>query len=129
MSIEKVELIYCATPSRFKERMDEVMDFVNKKTPYAPFHPFKAFPWDLFEGNPKVGRENAMEYCIRSVKLCDRFGLFGISQGTVIQELPIALKENKPIDLFLEFDPEWRNFYEKFLPTAPYLKDILKNEL
>jgi len=120
-----VELIYCATPSRFKERQEEIINFVNNQTPYAPFHPFKAFPWELFEGNPKVGRENAMDYCIRSVKLCDRFGLFGISEGTVTKELPIALGENKPIDLFLEFDPDWKIYYAKLLPQAPYLKEII----
>ncbi len=49
------KLIYCATPSRLTYKMHEIMDFV-KKEGNAPLHPFQAFPYDAFEGNPRVGR-------------------------------------------------------------------------
>jgi hypothetical protein len=122
-----VDLIYCATPSRLKDRKEDILNFVNEKTPYAPFHPFTAFPWELFEGNKKVGRKNAMNYCIRSIDICDRFGLFGISEGTATIELPYALSKNKPIDLFVEeFDPDWRKYFQELENKNPNLRKELE---
>ena len=122
-----VELIYCATPSRIKEKKEAILDFVNEKTPYAPFHPFTAFPWELFEGNKKVGRTNAMNYCVKSIDICDRFGLFGISEGTATIELPYALSKNKPVDIFVEeFDSDWRKYFGELEKKYPNLKNELE---
>ena len=122
-----VELLYCSTPSRLKEKTEAILEFVNKKTPYAPFHPFVAFPYELFEGNQKIGRNNTMDYCIRAIDICSRFALFGISKGTSIDELPHALKLNKPIDIFLEeFDPNWRDYYLELQKNHPNLQADLK---
>jgi len=122
-----VELSYCATPSRLKEKTEEIIKFVNTQTPYAPFHPFIAFPWESFEGNPKIGRAGAMDYCIRGIGICERFSLFGISEGTATIELPLALKLNKPIDVFIEeFDPDWREYYIEIKKTHSALQKDLE---
>lgn len=122
-----VELIYCATPSRLKEKTEAILKFVNKTTPYAPLHPFVAFPYELFEGNQKIGKNNTMDYCIRAVDICSRFALFGISEGTATIELPHALKSNKPVDVFIEqFDPNWREYYLELKKNNPNLQANLE---
>jgi len=105
-------LIYCATPSRLNHKKKEIMDFVTNQG-YAPLHPFQAFPYKKFEGNPKIGRTKSMEYCLRLVDISDEFWMFGISQGT-LEELVHALDKNKIIKLFFEeFDPEWKRYYQE----------------
>ncbi len=66
------ELIYCATPSRLVDKIEEIMDYVTERG-LAPFHPFQAFSYKRFEGNPAIGREKAMEFCFRTVEIPDRF--------------------------------------------------------
>lgn len=106
------EIVYCATPSRISSKTNEIIEFV-KKLGYAPFHPFQAFPYQNFEGNPNVGREKTMLYCARAVQMCNQFWLFGLSEGTVEIELPVAKEKNKLIRLVKKFDPEWNEFAEK----------------
>ena len=102
------------------------MDFV-QSLGYAPLHPFVAFPYERFEGNPDVGRKKTMEYCCRLIDACDVFGLFGISEGTSIIELPYAAKKNKPIlPYFNQFDPDWRREAEKLRKSSEALDKILK---
>ena len=106
-----MKLIYLATPARLKDKTEEIMDYAISLG-YAPFHPFKAFPYERFEGGP-VGREQTMEFCKRAIDVCDLFALCGISEGT-LEELNYALRKNKPVKLFLEkFDPEWKKYYKK----------------
>ncbi len=57
------KLIYCATPSRLVHRIKDIMDFVTNQG-YAPLHPFQAFPYERFEGNPKIGRSKSIEWCL-----------------------------------------------------------------
>ncbi len=102
-------LIYCATPSRLKDKTEEIMDLVTNEG-NAPFHPFQAFPFERFEGNLKVGRDDSMEWCLNSIGICNAFYLFGVSDGT-LQELVYA-KTVKPVFLHLEFDSEWEKHYE-----------------
>ena len=104
-----MKLVYCATPARLAYKKKEIMENVVKQG-YAPFHPFQAFPREFFEDG-LVGREKTMEFCRRSIEICDEFWLYGISDGT-LNELNYAICLNKPIRLFLEFDPEWKKFYE-----------------
>ena len=105
------KLIYCATPSRLVKKIKEIMDFVNERG-NAPLHPFQAFPYERFEGNPNVGRKKTIEWCLKLMEMCDEFWLFGISEGT-LQELNYALKIKKPAKTFLEFDEDWKKFYEE----------------
>lgn len=105
------KLIYCATPSRLNKKKKEIMDFVTNKG-HGPLHPFQAFPYERFEGNKKVGRKKTIEWCLRLIKICDEFWLFGISEGT-LQELNCALEENKTIKNCLEFDKDWEKQYKK----------------
>jgi len=106
------KLIYCATPSRIKNRKEEIMDFVTNQG-YAPLHPFQAYPYDRFEGNPRIGREKSMEFCLRLVDICDEFWMFGVSEGTLI-EVVYAIENGKTVRLkFESFDAEWRKFYEE----------------
>jgi hypothetical protein len=109
------KLIYCATPSRLVEYREIIMDFVTNQG-LAPLHPFQAFPFNRFEGNPKVGRAKSMEYCLRAVEMADEFWMFGISNGT-LQEVVEALRIRKPIQLHFE---DWQ-------PGDLEWKDIMKN--
>lgn len=117
-----MDLIYCATPSRMADKTKEIMDFIQAKG-YAPFHPFLAFPYERFEGNPAVGREKTMRFCQKAINICNRLGLFGISEGTVLTELgytlwlnayPIVPFKIRPIEFFFQkFDPYWQEMLEK----------------
>jgi hypothetical protein len=119
------KLIYCATPSRISDKKNQIMDFVVRQG-YAPFHPFQAFPYELFEGNPFVGREKTMMYCLRAIEICDEFWLFGVSQGTIL-EANHALKISKPTRRYLEeFDPKWRSFYQKLKNLDDNVKRLLE---
>lgn len=106
------KLIYCATPSRIVSRLKDIMDFVTNQG-YAPLHPFQAFPYERFEGNPKIGRAKSMEFCARLIDISDEFWMFGVSNGT-LEEVAYAIKISKPVILQLEaFDPEWKKFYKE----------------
>ena len=106
------KLIYCATPSRIVHRMKDIMDSVTNQG-YAPLHPFQAFPYKRFEGNPKIGRTKSMEWCLKLIDISDEFWMFGISDGA-LEEVTHAIKIIKPVSLKFEgFDPEWKKFYEK----------------
>ena len=106
------DLIYCAMPSRLIHRMKDVMDYVTGQG-LAPLHPFQALPYERFEGNPKVGRIKAMEYCLRLVTIADKFYMFGVSNGT-LEEVVYAIKIKKPVVLqFKGFDLEWQKFYKE----------------
>lgn len=119
------KLIYCATPSRLVNKINEIMDFVTGLG-YAPLHPFQAFPYGRFEGNPNVGRKKSMDYCLRLVDISDEFWLFGISEGT-LDETSHALGIKKPLTLHLDFDQEWKIFYEKLRLTYQNpLQEFLK---
>ncbi len=107
----KCELIYCATPGRINDKKNEIMELVEEKG-QAPFHPFQAFPYELFEGG-EPGRENTIKFCKRAIDICDQFWLFGVSKGT-LTELNHAIEKEKQIKLFHEeFDPEWKEKYEE----------------
>jgi len=109
-------LIYCATPSRLKHKVGEIMDFVTKQG-YGPFHPFQAFELERFEDGP-IGRGKTMEFCLRAISICDEFWIFGVSEGTlielshVIKNLDVTVPRPK-IRVFPEFDLEWEQEYTK----------------
>jgi hypothetical protein len=104
------ELIYCAMPSRLIHKMKDIMDYVTNQG-YAPLHPFQALPYERFEGNPKIGRIKAMEYCLRLIDISDKFYMFGVSNGT-LEEVVHAIKIGKPVVLQFEaFDIDWKKFY------------------
>lgn len=95
-------MVYCATPSRISSKKEEISSFVSKKG-YAPLHPFIAFPFEQFEGNPVVGRKKSMGYCLKAVQICDEFWMFGVSKGT-LEELNYAKKLGKPIKRIKVFE-------------------------
>ena len=106
------KLIYCATPSRLVNKIDEVMDFVTNQG-YAPLHPFQALPYERFEGNPRIGRIKSMDWCLRLVDISDEFWMFGVSNGT-LEEVAHAIKIVKSVKIFLDsFDTEWNKFYQE----------------
>lgn len=109
------KLIYCATPSRLVHKINEVMDFVTNEG-NAPLHPFQAFPYERYEGNPRIGRTKSMEWCLKLVDISDEVYMFGVSNGT-LEEVAHAMKIVKPVTLqFDGFDPEWGTFYKEFGP-------------
>ena len=118
------ELLYCATPSKIAHKTKKIIEEVSKKG-YAPFHPFQAFPYEYFEGNPNIGRDKAMEYCLRGVEMCDIFGLFGISKGTSLIELPYALELKKPIIICKEFDEKWEEYLKELTTKTNNLNKII----
>lgn len=77
-------------------------------------HRFQAFPYKKFEGNPNIGRKKTIEWCLRQVEMCDEFWLFGISEGA-LTELDHAIKIEKPVKIFIEFDKRWKEFYNKIV--------------
>jgi len=106
------KLIYCATPSRLVHKIDNIMDFVTNQG-NAPLHPFQAFPYERYEGNPKIERTKSMEWCLRLVDISDEFYIFGVSNGT-LEEVAHAIKTIKPVTLqFDGFDTEWKKFYQE----------------
>lgn len=106
------KLIDCATPSRLNHRINDIMDFVTNQE-YAPLHPFQAFPYERFEGNPKIGRAKSIEWCLRLINISDEVWMFGVSNGT-LEEITHAIKNNKPVYLkFDSFDSEWEKFYKE----------------
>ena len=105
-----VKLIYCAQPGRLPNKKRKVMSFVSRHGG-APLHPFQAFPFGLYEGGP-IGREKTMKFCRRLISISDEVWLFGVSEGT-LEDLNHAVKIKKPIKLHLEFDPEWKRYYNK----------------
>jgi hypothetical protein len=109
------KLIYCATPSRLAVKTGDIMGFVAEQG-HAPLHPFQALPYEMFEGNPKIGRSKSMEWCLKLMGICDEVWLFGISEGT-LKEIAYAAKIHKPLRIELDkFDPEWRKLYRKLGP-------------
>jgi hypothetical protein len=115
------KLIYCATPSRIADKLNEIMDFVTNQN-YAPLHPFQALPYKRFEGNPKIGRELSMKWCLELINISDEFWMFGVSKGT-LQEVVHAMKVGKPVILQLDiFDPAWKKYYQE-------LKELYNNPL
>jgi hypothetical protein len=108
-----MELVYCATPSRMKKKTDKITDFVQKRG-LLPFHPYRAFPYERFKGNPEINEEIVTDCCRKIMPCCDRFFLFGISAKTLLVELEYALW--LPIEIefhFQEFDPIWKETLEK----------------
>lgn len=109
---EDMILVYSATPSRLASKKNEICDYIIKQGK-VPFHPFYAFPYEFYEGHPKVGREKTMKICLKSIDNCDEFWLFGVSKGT-LEELIHAIKIMKKIKLCMdEFDSEWRRVYKE----------------
>ncbi len=106
-----VKLVYCATPARLASRIKDIMDSVTSEG-NAPLHPFQALPYERFEGNPVVGRKNAMLYRMRLIDISDEFRMFGISKG-VLDELSHARTLVIPVTLKLDFDPDWRKHYDE----------------
>ncbi|MBS3056551.1 MAG: hypothetical protein J4473_03905 [Candidatus Aenigmarchaeota archaeon] len=104
------KLIFCATPSRLENKKESIMDFVTKQG-FGPLHPFQALPLKRFEHGP-IGRKKCMEFCLRLIDAADEFWVFGISKGTM-QEIKYAAEKRKIIRLFLEWDPDWKKFYEE----------------
>ncbi len=76
------KLIYCAAPARIVHRLKDIMDFVTNQG-NAPLHPFQAFPYERYEGNPRIGRTKSMEWCLRLIDISDEFCMFGVSNGTL----------------------------------------------
>ena len=111
-----MKLIFCSQPSRMKNKVKEIMDFVTKKN-LAPLNLIHAFEFERFENGP-IGREKTLEFCLRMIDTVDEFWIFGISEGVMV-ELDYFLKNRKgrPIKLFMDqFDPEWKAYYEQFKP-------------
>ncbi|MEM4181862.1 MAG: hypothetical protein QXX68_01775 [Candidatus Pacearchaeota archaeon] len=98
------QLVYCATPSKILHKKEKIMEFVSKKG-YAPFHPFQAFPIEYFENKKNIERKKTIEYCLRAIKICDEFWLFGLSEGTLV-ELNFAKKLKKPIKIIRLFEDD-----------------------
>ena len=106
-----VDLMFCSTPARLIHLPETIKRFVSELG-YMPFHPFDSFPYKYFEG--KFGRDIVKPVYLRGVEFCDRFGLFGVSEGS-LRELDHAIRLGKPIELYHErFDTDvWREEYEK----------------
>lgn len=119
------ELIYCATPSRLVHRLNDMIDLVTNQGD-GPLHPFLALPYDRYEEGP-VGRAVTMEFCLRLVNICDRFYMFGVSEGTM-KEVVHAIGMKKPISLkFDGFDSDWKKFYNILGPKYGNPLDKLLN--
>ncbi|HEX7042813.1 MAG TPA: hypothetical protein VF189_06180 [Patescibacteria group bacterium] len=127
--MSKDRLVYAATPSRNKEQTQEIMEFISGKD-FFPVHPFPTFPYEFYEGNPRLEKNNARELalraCFRAIKMCDEVWIFGISDGT-LREARYALNLNrnpirkifqktKKIRLHLEFDEEWKRYAHELTP-------------
>lgn len=114
------ELVYGSCPSRLVDKKEEIMRFV-ASFGKACLHPFNALPYQYFEGGT-VGREESLKYCCRLVNICDEFWIFGISEGTLIEtkhflDQNCLLKVAKPLKVYIEeFDPEWQEYYQIYLP-------------
>lgn len=106
-----VDLVYCSTPARLLHLKNHIKRFVSERNG-VPFHPFDAFPYEYFEG--KFGRDIVKPFYLRGVEFCDRFSLFGVSDGS-LRELSYAIEIGKPIELHhKKFDENtWERFYDE----------------
>ena len=120
MSSNMSSLVYLSQPSRLggsgkEEYREHVIKEMSDKS-INVIHPFEAFPYERFEGNPRVGRELALRYCCELIDACSGgVALSGISEGTLIEVA--YLLENHPersLQLFSEFDPLWDQEIEKY---------------
>ena len=121
-----IKLIYCAQPGRLSDKRKQVMDYVINQE-HAPLHPFLAYPYELYEGG-FVGRKKTMEFCQRLIDITDEFWLYGISEGT-LEDLVYALKIGKPVKLHLDFDPEWKVYYERLGQKYNYPLEKIKKQI
>lgn len=82
----------------------------------ACLHPFNAFPYEYYEGNPKIGRARSLELCCKAIDICDEFWIFGVSEGTLF-EADYFFKRNEENGLVLpvsnlirQYDPEYKKY-------------------
>ena len=78
-----MKLIYCATPKRIFHKSNEIINKV-LSTGNAPFFPFFSFPINIFEDGP-IGREKTINFCLKSIEICDELWFFGLSEGTILE--------------------------------------------
>lgn len=77
-------LIYVACPSRMISALPGIRTQV-ARAGKACLDPFAAFPYESFEGNQAIGRQQTLEWCCRLVDVCDEFWIFGLSHGTLTE--------------------------------------------
>src|SRR3989344_4875143 len=125
------DAVYCATPSRLTKYTDEIINFVGRNRLGKPFHPLREFHYEMYEGNSNVGRFLTMEICLRAVTLCDKFLIFGVSDGT-LEEAKTAFQIGKPVQLhFNDWNPGdviWKHEYERLGEGHGWPLDILLRE-
>lgn len=130
--IERKEgLWYVSQPSRLggsrkEEYREEVLqDLITRG--YDVIHPFNAFPYHHFEGNPAIGRDPAMEYCCNLVDFCDgKIIVTGVSEG-VLKETEHAISNwgTENVHLFLdEYDPNWKEVIRDFKGEPEFVKSL-----
>jgi hypothetical protein len=125
-----VAIVYGSTPSRLAHKTDEIMKFV-ANLGKACLHPFKALPYDYYEGGC-VGRDRTIEVCCKLIDACNEFAIFGISEGCLIEleyhlNLNARRKTPQPLLVFVkEFDPDWQKYFELFHDKYPCALTVLK---
>jgi len=100
----KEQLVYCVASSRPTDNAESIMRFVSEKG-YAPFNQFQAIPSKFFEQNKQIDRDISIKYYLKTIKICDKFWLFGISKETK-REIGSAKKLKKPIKRIKIFEDE-----------------------
>lgn len=132
MKEQKHNLWYVSQPSRLggvgreayrEEVLQELMS-----AGYAVVHPFNAFPYAHFEGNPAVGRDQAMSYCCSLVRMCQgRVLVTGVSEGVLLEvEYALQTQTDARIEIFPQYDPEWQERLLQFYGDERYAHALVR---
>ncbi|MDE1969966.1 MAG: hypothetical protein KGI50_00060 [Patescibacteria group bacterium] len=107
-------IMYCMIPTRLRGERERART-LSRADGYAPTIPFDIGEFEDFEGGT-IGRERTLQFMLHVLSFCDVVGLFGISEGTMI-ELNRAIALGKTVLLYPDFDPQWNAAYENLKHT------------
>lgn len=128
----KIKGMYCAIPSRMRERDEEIKKYVHDYLKLGPFSPFDIMDFKYWEAG-NGGRQAALYGTRTNLILYEQVGLFGISEGAC-GDAELALLCNKQVNLFYKeknrltaklFDEEWFNYAMKIFDLSHKKEHLL----
>ncbi len=128
----KINGMYCAIPSRMRERDEEIKKYVHDYLKLGPFSPFDIMDFKYWEAG-NGGRQAALYGTRTNLILYGQVGLFGMSEGAC-GDAELALLCNKQVNLFYKeknqltdklFDEEWFDYAMKIFDLSHKKEHLL----